>query len=103
MKSTGRAWLLATCALALLTPELSQAGQRIDALSPEVRKYVRVATPKTVLEHVHVIDGTGAAPRYDQDVVIEDGKILSIGSSATHSPSDSVTVLALPGYSLLRG
>ena len=41
---------------------LSYAGpadaQRIDALGPQVRKYLRVSTPKVILEHVQVIDGT---------------------------------------------
>ena len=33
-------------------------AQRVDTLGPEVRKYVRVGTPRTVLQHVNVIDGT---------------------------------------------
>src|SRR5437016_3483014 len=36
-------------------------AQRIDALGPRVRKYVSVSTSRVVLEHVQIIDGTGAA------------------------------------------
>jgi hypothetical protein len=43
------------------------------------RKYVNVGTPRAVLEHVEVIDGTGAPPKPDQNVVLVDGKIAAVG------------------------
>ena len=54
-------------------------AQRVDVLGPEVRKYLRVSTPRVVLQHVQVIDGTGAAPMADRNVSIEGG--TSTGSS----------------------
>ncbi|HEY2782804.1 MAG TPA: amidohydrolase family protein [Steroidobacteraceae bacterium] len=91
-------WLLA----ALSYPGLSH-GQSLDALSPEVRKYLSFRTPKVVLEHVEVIDGTGAAPIADQNIYIADGKITAISAGADVSASDGTTVLDLHGHSVMPG
>jgi imidazolonepropionase-like amidohydrolase len=52
-------------------------------LSPEMRKFVKVEAPAVVLTHVRVIDGTGAAAREDQTVVISQGKIQSVGGAGS--------------------
>ena len=44
-------------------------------LSPEVQAFVKVKGPVVALTHVRVIDGTGAAAREDQTVVLNKGKI----------------------------
>lgn len=72
-------------------------------VSPTVQKYVRVSGPKIVLQHVRVIDGTGAAAVEDRNVVIEDGKILSIEKGADVSAIAGTTVLDLRGYSVMPG
>ena len=64
------------CVLLLLTS--SANAQQAVSLSPLVRKYARVTTPKVVLEHVRVIDGTGRPPVENQNVVIERGKITEV-------------------------
>lgn len=79
------------------------AAQRADTLGPQVRKYLKVDTPKVVLEHVQVIDGTGAAPRQDQNIYIEDGKISSITAGVDRTPSEGVTLIDLRGYSVIPG
>jgi hypothetical protein len=60
-KADLRSWLPLLSLVALSYSEPADA-QRVDALGPEVRKYLRVNTPKVILEHVQVIDGTEAAP-----------------------------------------
>src|ERR1700733_9272341 len=47
--------------------------------APDVVEFVSVDAPVVVLNHVRVIDGTGAAAKEDQTVVIAGGKIISIG------------------------
>jgi hypothetical protein len=42
-------------------------AQQAATLSPPVQKYVRVNTPRVVLQHVRVIDGTGQPPAEDQN------------------------------------
>jgi len=98
---TGR-WLAIFCLAALSCSELASA-QRIDALGPQVRKYVRVGTFRVILAHVEVIDGTGAAPSPDRNVVIEGGKITAIVPGADQPPSEGTTILDLRGYSVMPG
>jgi|GEM_PF-4159900 len=78
-------------------------AQRVEALSPQVRKSLRVLTARVVLEHVEVIDGTGAAPGPDRNVTLEAGKITAISPGAEVPPSDGTTVLDLRGYSVMPG
>src|SRR6266566_1743667 len=64
---------------------------------------VRVNAPKVILARVRVIDGTGRAPQQDQNIVIERGKITSVEAGSDVSPTNSVTVLDLRGYTVMPG
>ncbi|HEX6503451.1 MAG TPA: amidohydrolase family protein [Terriglobales bacterium] len=70
-------------------------------LSPEVRKFVKVEAPTVVLTHVRVIDGTGAAAREDQAVVISQGKIQSIGGAG--SVPTGAQVIDLHDHTIIPG
>jgi imidazolonepropionase-like amidohydrolase len=72
-------------------------------LSPQVRGFVKVDAPIVVLAHVRVIDGTGAAPREDQTVVLKQGKIDSVSESASANVPKDAQVLDLHGYSVIPG
>src|ERR1700730_13893922 len=78
-------------------------GQPRVKLSAEVREFVKIDAPTVVLNHVRVIDGPGTAPRTDQAIVIEDGKIAAIGDSAAVKMPDQAKVLDLSGYSVIPG
>jgi imidazolonepropionase-like amidohydrolase len=69
----------------------------------ERQQFIRAEAPVVVLAHVRVIDGTGAAAREDQTVVITDGKIQSIASSTTATVPPNAQVLDLKGYTVLPG
>ena len=97
-----RTWLLLLCLAVLSCSELVDA-QRIEALGPQVRKYLRVSTSKVILEHVQIIDGTGAAPVPDQNISIEGGKITALSPGADQPPSEGTTILNLRGYSVMPG
>ena len=73
------------------------------SLSKLTQKYVRVNSPRVVLTHVRVIDGTGKAAVDDQNVVIEAGKIAAVQPGADVAPSAGVTVLDLRGYTVMPG
>ncbi len=73
------------------------------AQTPDRQQFIRVEAPIVVLTHVRVIDGTGAAPREDQTIVISGGKLQSIESSATAKPAANAKVLDLNGYTVLPG
>jgi imidazolonepropionase-like amidohydrolase len=72
-------------------------------LSPDVKPFVKVDAPVVALEHVRVIDGTGAPAQEDQTIILQAGKIQSItAASAANVPKDA-QVLDLNGDSLIPG
>ncbi len=72
-------------------------------LSPQVRAFVKADATTIALLHVRVIDGTGAAAREDQTIILNKGKIESIAdASAANVPKDA-QVLDLKGYSVIPG
>jgi imidazolonepropionase-like amidohydrolase len=96
-----RAGMAALFALVLAGAIPAMAQQ--PALSTQVKEFVKVDAPVVVLEHVRVIDGTGAAPREDQAIILAKGNILAIGDAArTTSPVDA-RVLDLTGYTVIPG
>ncbi|HEV3041096.1 MAG TPA: amidohydrolase family protein [Candidatus Angelobacter sp.] len=68
-----------------------------------IDQYIRVKSPVIALEHVRVIDGTGASAKPDQTIVISGGKIAAIGNSGTvQIPADANRIdvsgsTAIPG------
>ena len=58
---------------------LAAAGQQI--FTPGLKPFIAVDDPVIALEHVRVIDGTGAPPVEDQTIVIDHGRIQSVGPS----------------------
>lgn len=92
--------LLALCLLAL--PALC-SPQVASNLAPEVRAFVKEDAPVIALTHVRVIDGTGAAPREDQTLVIRDGKIAALGNAASTKIPEGAKVLDLSGRTVIPG
>jgi imidazolonepropionase-like amidohydrolase len=72
-------------------------------LSPQVKAFVKVDAPVVALTHVRVIDGTGAAAREDQTIILKQGKIDSVSASASASVPQDARVLDLHGYSVIPG
>jgi len=71
--------------------------------SSEVATFVTVDTPVFVLKHVRIIDGTGAAAKEDQTVVIANGKIQSIGPAAAAQIPRGAPQLERSGYTVIPG
>ncbi|HYK09954.1 MAG TPA: amidohydrolase family protein [Gemmatimonadales bacterium] len=84
----------------LFAPAL--AAQR-PTLAMNVRQYVSVDTTVVALTHVRVIDGTGAAPKDDQTLIIRDGNIVALGSTASTKVPDGAQVMDLTGRSVIPG
>jgi len=73
------------------------------ALSPAVKQVVAVDTDVVALTHVRVIDGTGAPARDDQTVIVRDGRIAQVGSTASIAVPAGARVLDLTGKSVIPG
>ena len=91
--------LLTSLAL-LASPEVH--AQR-PILAAAVRSYVAVDSPVVALTHARVIDGTGAAPREDQTLIIRDGRIAALGNSRSVAVPAGAQVIDLTGKSLIPG
>lgn len=71
--------------------------------TPGLKPFIAVDAPVIALEHVRILDGTGAPAREDQTIVIEGGRIQEVG------PADQVQVpagaqrMALPDQTVIPG
>jgi len=65
--------------------------------------FISVNAPVVALTHVRVVDGTGAAPREDQTIVIRDGNIAALGDSARTTAPANATTIDLSGRSIIPG
>ena len=88
---------------AVLSMLVCSVGLIAQTLSPQVRGFVKVDSPLVALAHVRVIDGTGAATREDQTLVISQGKIQSVSDAASANVPKDAQVLDLHGYSVIPG
>ncbi len=70
-----RTFVAAACCLAVSSVAWAQKP------SAQVQPFVKVDTPLVALTHVRVIDGTGAAARDDQTLVLANGKIQSVSAA----------------------
>ena len=84
-------WIVACC-----SPGFAQAQQT-------TKDFIRVQSPVVALEHVRVIDGTGAAAQADQTIVISGGKITALGKTGVVVVPTDANRMDLSGYSALPG
>jgi hypothetical protein len=68
-----------------------------------VADFISVDAPVFVLDHVRVIDGTGAAPKDEQAVAIANGKIQFIGSEASAQIPEGAQRIDRSGYTVIPG
>lgn len=78
------------------------AAQRPE-LSAAVRAYIKVDAPVVALTHVRVIDGTGAAPRENQTLIMRGGNIAAMGDFASVAVPEGATTIDLTGKSVIPG
>ena len=79
------------------------AAQTAAQLSDQVRKYVSVNAPVVALTHVRVVDGTGAAPLEDQTIIIENGRIRSLGPANQVAVPAGAQTMDLRGKTVIPG
>src|ERR1035441_8966341 len=84
----------------LLLGGLAMAQNR---LTPGTAPFITVSAPVVALQHVRVIDGTGAAPREDQTVIIDHGKISAVGAVALIPVPSGAQTVDLSGSTVIPG
>ena len=92
-----------TVRLFLLSGSLLGNLAGAQTLSPEVQAFVKVNAPAVALTHVRVIDGTGAAAREDQTVLVNRGKIAALGDANSVSVPKDAQIIDLKGNTVIPG
>jgi enamidase len=93
----------ATATLGIVTAALTILSAQRPEIGANVRPYVKVDAAVVALTHVRVIDGTGAAPREDQTLIIRDSNIAAMGASSSVTAPAGATVIDLTGKSVIPG
>jgi imidazolonepropionase-like amidohydrolase len=98
-----RGWGACVAIVSLAVLSSSPARAQRPTLSAAVRTYVAVDTPVVALTHARVIDGTGAAARDDQTLIIRDGRVAQLGGSGSIAIPGGAQVIDLTGKSVMPG
>lgn len=101
MLSQPGAWLSAFALLTSLWAEVGRASAQTPG--PEVAPFITINAPVVVLQHVRVIDGSGAPVRDDQSVVIANGRITAVGPAASTPAPAGAKTLSYAGYTVIPG
>jgi imidazolonepropionase-like amidohydrolase len=92
------------CAAAQIQSAPAQeAAQQRRALPQVTQEFITIDKPTVELQHVRVIDGTGARALEDQTVIVENGIIRAIGPSGSMSSPAGTYVMNLSGRSVMPG
>jgi len=67
------------------------------------KDWIAYEQPVIALTHATVVDGTGAAPKVDQTLVIDKGRIAALGPAASTRIPAGATVIDAHGKTLLPG
>ncbi|MGC1417487.1 MAG: amidohydrolase family protein [Candidatus Acidiferrum sp.] len=94
--------IFGTALCSLLLPSIA-ACQVNPKLSPAVSAFVKEDARVLALTHVRVVDGTGAAARGDQTLIIEDGKITALTSDGAAKIPAGAKALDLSGRTVIPG
>ena len=95
-----RKLLFAFLAIVIAAPAAAQRG---GGRGNPLAAYTKIDTSVVALTHARVIDGTGAAAKADQTLIIRDGMIERIGPSASTPVPAGVHTIDLAGKSVMPG
>lgn len=101
----GAIMILARLAFAIVATSaaVSHLSAQAPTFSAAVRGYISVEAPAIALTHVRVIDGTGAAAREDQTVIVQGGNIAAMGPASSVTVPAGATTIDLTGKSVIPG
>ena len=70
---------------------------------PSIKDFIRVQAPVIALEHVRVIDGTGAPAQTGQTILISGGVISAVGKDGSITIPQDANRMDMSGYTALPG
>jgi len=87
----------------LAVPFATLSAQAATSLSQQTRQYVSVSEPVVALTNVTIIDGTGSAPKPNQTVVIQNGRIAEVGAASSVKVPAGARTMDLAGSTVIPG
>jgi enamidase len=87
---------------AVVAAAMTSAAQRLP-ITDSVKPFVSVDAPIVALVNARVIDGTGAAARENQTLILRDGRIAAVGETPRTPPPPEARVIDLAGKSVIPG
>jgi enamidase len=75
----------------------------LPAAHADEKDWVAYAQPVIAITHASIVDGTGGAPKLDQTLVIDKGRISELGPAASTTVPTGATVIDAHGKTLLPG
>jgi imidazolonepropionase-like amidohydrolase len=98
-----RAAILLVTSLVLAIRAATLSAQERAALSPVTKSFVALDSPVIALQHVRVIDGTGAPATANQTVLIDQGNIREIGPDTSARIPEGAKIVDLSGRTVIPG
>src|SRR5262245_26974592 len=89
--------------LTLMLAPIALAAQNYATLSEQVRAVVMVPETSVALTHVRVVDGTGAAPREDQTILVQNGKIAVVSAASAAQIPAGARTMDLTDHTVIPG
>lgn len=96
-------------AVALVAAAAAFAQDMDDVAAPppdqksEDAKFVAYDQPVLAFTHAEIVDGTGGKAKYDQTLIVEDGRIAAIGPARRIAVPKGATIIDARGKTLLPG
>ncbi len=96
-------------ALALVAVSFAALAQDMDDAPPPPAqpsgdaKFIAYGEAVIAITHAEIIDGRGGGPKYDQTLVVKDGRIAALGPSSRIRPPAGATIIDGHGRTLLPG
>lgn len=89
--------------LAAVLPAIAQVTSDPPKLAAPLRPLVRTDAPVIALSHVTLFDGSGSPAQYDQTIILDHGRIATLGPSASTSIPQGAQLLDERGKTVLPG
>ncbi len=71
--------------------------------TPGLEPFIAVDAPVIALEHVRILDGTGAPPQEDQTIVMDHGRITAVGPSGQTQAPTGAHRMDLANHTVIPG
>lgn len=85
--------------LLLIVPQLGFGQQ----FSNQVTDFIAIQDSMVVIKNVTVIDGTGNAVRYNQDIIVQNKRITSVGNTGEVNIPENVRIIDGTGKTVIPG